>query len=176
MTPQLIQPGNDTIDVELEHLTYFAYLLTLDPDLALSVVMTAIDTSTEDLASRDDLLRRTIEMCLAELRLKASTASDRDSLAVAALLYSDSSRAPSTLALCLKEQINGDPILLLKSAERIAFVLHHVLGYSINGAAAMAQIGGKEYHTQLRNAYAQLASPLLGPYAIAGPNFCSDFN
>src|SRR5262249_19858331 len=86
--------GNDAIDVELDQLTDSAYLLTLDPALALSVVMaaidTSIDTSMENPASRRDLLRRTIEISLARLRLDASAASDRESLAVEALLYSDS--------------------------------------------------------------------------------------
>ena len=43
MTPQPIQQVNRSLDVELDQLTYSAYLLTLDPDLALSVVMAAID-------------------------------------------------------------------------------------------------------------------------------------
>jgi DNA-directed RNA polymerase specialized sigma24 family protein len=68
----------------------------------------------------------------------------------------------------LKEQTNGNPILLLDSGARIAFVLHHVLGYSIHGAAAMVQISEKQYHTQLRKAYLQLASLQLGADAIAG--------
>jgi hypothetical protein len=168
MTPQLIQPGNDTIDVELDQLTYSAYLLTLDPDLAFSVVMAAVDTSMEDHVPRHDLLRRTIEISLAQLRLNVSAASDRESLAVEALLYSDSSFATSKWALFLKEQADGNPILFLDSGARVAFVLHHVIGYSINGAAAMAQISEKEYHTQLLNAYLQLASLQLGPYVIAG--------
>jgi hypothetical protein len=168
MTPQLIQPANLSIDAELDQLTYSAYLLTLDPDLALSVVMAAVDASTEVLASRDDLLWRTIEMSLAQLRLDASAASDRESLAVEALLYGDSSLATSKLALSLKEQTNGNPILLLDSGARIAFVLHHVLGYSINGAAAVTRISEKEYQTQLRKAYLQLASLQLGAQAIVG--------
>jgi len=168
MTPQLIQPLNNSIDVELDQLTYSAYLLTLDPDLALSVVMAAVDASMGDLASRGDLLRRTIEISLAQLRLDASAASDRESLAFEALLYSGSSPATSTLTLSLKEKTKGNPILLLDSCARIAFVLHHVLGFSINGAAAMARISEKEYHKQLRKAYLQLASLQLGAYAIAG--------
>jgi hypothetical protein len=168
MTPQLIQPANLSIDAELDQLTYSAYLLTLDPDLALSVVMAAVDASTEVLASRDDLLWRTIEMSLAQLRLDVSAASDRESLAVEALLYGDSSLATSKLALSLKEQTNGNPILLLDSGARIAFVLHHVLGYSINGAAAATRISEKEYQTQLRKAYLQLASLQLGAQAIVG--------
>jgi hypothetical protein len=167
MTPQLIQPGND-IDIELDQLTYSAYLLTLDADLAFSVAMAAIDTSMEDPASHHDLLRRTIEMSLAHLRLDDFAASDCESLAVGALLYSDSSLAKSRLALFLKERTDSNPILLLDSGARIAFVLHHVLGYGIRVAAGIAQIGEKEYHTRLRKAYLQLASLNLGAYAIAG--------
>jgi hypothetical protein len=168
MTTQLIEAGNDTTDVELDQLTYSAYLLTLDPELTLSVVMAAIDTSMEDLASRGDLLRRTIEMSLAQLRLDTSAAWDRESSAVATLLYSDSSFGASKLARALREQTDGNPILLLESRARIPFVLHHVLGYSNNVAAAMAQISEKEYRIQLRNAYLQLASLQLGADAVAG--------
>ena len=168
MNAQTIQTGNNSIDIELDRLTYSAYLLTLDPDLALSVVMAAIDMSMEDLGSGSDLLKRTIEISLAQLRPDGSTTSDRESLAFAALLYGGSSIATPNLALALKEQTNGNPILLLDSCARIAFVLHHVLGFSINGAAAMARISEKEYHKQLRKAYLQLASLQLGAYAIAG--------
>lgn len=168
MTPQLTQSANDTIDVELDQLTYSAYLLTLDPDLALSVVMAAIDASMEDPATHRDLLRRTVEISLAQSRTDASPASDRESLAFEALLYSDSDLAMSSVALSLREQSNGNPILLLDSGARIAFVLHHVLGYCISRAAAMAHISEKEYRTQLRNAYLQLASLQVGSYAIAG--------
>jgi DNA-directed RNA polymerase specialized sigma24 family protein len=120
----------------------------------------------EDLASRRDLLHRTIEMSLAELRLNASAASDRESLAVEALLYGDF--AMSKRALTLKKQRNSNPIVLLDTGARIAFVLHHLLGYSVNGAAEMVQISEKEYRTQLRKAYLQLASVQLARYAIAG--------
>lgn len=168
MTPQLIQPGNDAIDIELDQLTYSAYLLTLDPDLAHSVVMAAIDTSMEDLAPRGDMLRRTVEISLAQLRLDTAATSDRESFPLEALLYSDSTLATSQRALCLRRLTNGHPILLLNSGARVAFVLHHVLGYSINVAAAIAQISEKEYHAQLRKAYLQLASLQLEDYAIAG--------
>jgi hypothetical protein len=168
MTPQFARTGNNNIDVELDQLTYSAYLLTLDPDLALSVVMAAVDTSTEDHTSRQNLLQRTIEISLAQLRLNGSEASDRQSLAIEALLYSDSSPARSTLTFSLREQMNGNPILLLDSGARIAFVLHHVLRYSINEAATMAQIREKEFRTQLRKAYVQLAALRLGAYAISG--------
>jgi len=168
MTPQLAEPGNDPTDVELDQLTYSAYLLTLDPDLALSVVMAAVDTSIHDHASHRDLLRRAIEMSLAQLRLEASAASDRESLAFEALRYGDPSFRTSKLAHSLKELANCNPILLLDSGARIAFVLHHVVGYSVHGAAAMAQISEKEYRTQLRKAYLQLASLQLGADTVAG--------
>ena len=168
MTPQVIQPGSDSLDIELDQLTYSAYLLTLDPDLALSVVMAAIDASMDDLASQRDLLQRTIEISLAQLRFDSSATSDRESFPLEASLYHGSSLAGSKRALSLKALTNGNPILLLDSTARIAFVLHHVLGYSINGAAAMAKITEKEYHNQLRKAYLQLASLQLGAYAIAG--------
>jgi hypothetical protein len=168
MTPQPIPPGNESIDAELDQLTYSAYLLTLDPDLAVSVVMAAIDASMEDLASRGDLLQRTIEISLRQLRLDSSADSDRESFPFEAFLYSDSSFATSKRAISLKELTNGNPILLLASAARIAFVLHHVLGYSIEEAAAMTQISDKEYRTELRKAYLQLASLAVEPYGMAG--------
>ena len=168
MTTQRIQPGNESIDSELDQLTYSAYLLTLDPDLAFSAVMAAIDTSMEDLSSRGDLLRRTIEISLAQLRLDTSAALDRESFRLEALLYSDSSLSTSKRVLCLRELADGNPILRLESGARIAFVLNHVLGYSIKAAAAIAQISEKEYHTLLRKAYLQLASVRVGSYAISG--------
>ena len=168
MTPQFFQPGSDSLDVELDQLTYSAYLLTLDPDLALSVVMAAVDASMEDLDSNRNLLQRTIEISLAQLRLDTSAVSDRESFPLEALLYHDCSVAGSKRALSLKTLTNGNPILVLDSDARIAFVLHHVLGYSIREAATMAQISEKEYHRQLRKAYLQLASLQLGPYAIPG--------
>src|SRR5579863_8506515 len=90
MTPQLIQPGNDCIDTELDQLAYSAYLLTLDPDLALSVVMAAVDAAIEDQASTHDVLQRTIEISLTQLRLNPSAVLDRESFPFEAFLYSDS--------------------------------------------------------------------------------------
>jgi len=167
MTPQLIQPGNDSIDTELDQLTYSAYLLTLDPDLALSVVMAAVDAAIEDEASPRDVLQRTIEISLTQLRFNPSALLDRESFPFEALLYSDSSLTASKRARSLKELSTGNPILLLDSGARIAFVLNHVLGYSINVAASMAQMTEKEFHTQLRKAYVQLASLQPGAYAVA---------
>ena len=167
MTPQLIQPKNDSIDSELDQLTYSAYLLTLDPDLALSVVMAAVDTAIEDHDSYRDLLQRTIEMSLAQLRLDSAEAADRESFPFEALLYRESSLAESKRARSLKELSHGNPILLLNSGARIAFVLNHVLGFGVSRAAAMAQMTEKEFHAQLRNAYLQLASLQLGIDVVA---------
>jgi hypothetical protein len=122
----------------------------------------------EDLGSHRNLLQRTIEISLGQLRLDSSATSDRESFPLEALLYHDSTRSASKRALSLKALTNGNPILLLESDARIAFVLHHVLGYSINEAAAMAQITEKEYLKQLRKVYLQPASLQLGPYALAG--------
>lgn len=152
---------------ELDQLTYYVYLLTLDLDLSLSVAMEAIDTSMEP-ALRHDLLRRTIEIALAQLRLDASAASERESLAVQALLYSDSNFEASKRALFLEQQTNGNPILLLDLGARIGFALHHVFGYSFPETAAIAQISEKECRARLRKAYLQLASLQLGPYEIGG--------
>ena len=72
MTPQLSQPADKNIDAELDRLTYSAYLLTLDPGLALSLVMAALDDS---LGKPDaNLLGRTVELSLQQLRLAINLA------------------------------------------------------------------------------------------------------
>jgi hypothetical protein len=53
-------------------------------------------------------------------------------------------------------------ILALDAGSRIAFVLHHVLGYPVNEAAALAHIKQKEFRSHLRHAYVQLTSIQLG--------------
>ena len=59
MTPQISQAADKHIESELDRLTYSAYLLTLDPGVAVSVVMTAIDGSLEEVTTGPDLLERT---------------------------------------------------------------------------------------------------------------------
>jgi len=159
--------GDDAIDAELDQLAYSAYLLTLDSDKAFSAVMEAVELSLDGSASHGDLLRRIIDISLVQLGLDTPAEWDRESSAVEALLYSDSNFALSTTALFLKEQARN-PILLLYSGARISFVLHHVLGYSINEAAALVRLSEQEFGAQLRKAYLQLASLQLGTYAIAG--------
>jgi hypothetical protein len=72
MTPQISQTADKHIESELDRLTYSAYLLTLDPGLAVSVVMTAIDGSLEEITTGPDLLERTVELALEQLRRESS--------------------------------------------------------------------------------------------------------
>ena len=55
MTPQISQAADKHIESEIDRLTYCAYLLTLDPEVAVSVVMTAIDGSLEEITTGPDL-------------------------------------------------------------------------------------------------------------------------
>ena len=159
MTPDMSKTADRDLQAELDQLTYSAYLLTLDPGVAVSVVMTAIDGSLEHITADSDLIERTVELSLQQL-LKESTGWDRESSAVDAVLYGHSTAIDSAAFRSLKE-LSGNPILRLDSTSRIAFVLHHVLGYTIRDAAGKAQISEKQFRTQLRNAYLQLASVRL---------------
>lgn len=90
MTYESIQPAQTSIDVDLEQLTYSAYLLGLDEDL-------------------------------------------------------------------------NNPLLSLDSNSRIAFLLHHLLGYKIDDAALVLDLSEEEFRARLRSAYVQLASHEFGP-------------
>ena len=158
MTPQLIETANKGIEAELDRLTYSAYLLTLDPGLAMSVVMIALEGAQEDLSSPRNLLQRTVELSLQQLQRDYTERLDRESSAFEALLYGDAIAAESKRALSLKEKLSGNPIVLLDYAARTTFVLHHVLGYPITKAAAMLEMSEKEYRAHLRESYLQLAS------------------
>ena len=158
MTPQLIETAKKGIEAELDRLTYSAYLLTLDPDLALSVVMIALDGAQEDLSSRPGLLRRTVELSLQQLRRDSTARLDRESSAFETLLYGDTTAAESKRTLSFNENLSGNPIVLLDYAARTTFVLHHVLDYPITEAAAMLEMSEKENRADLRESYLQLAS------------------
>ena len=67
----------------------------------------------------------------------------------------------SAYLLCLDEDPNN-PILSLDSSSRIAFVLHHLLGYKIEDAAFLIEVSEKEFRACLRTAYLQLASGSVG--------------
>jgi hypothetical protein len=155
MTPQISQAADKHIAFELDRLTYSAYLLILDPGVAVSVVMTAIDGSLEEITAGPDLLGRTVELALEQLRHESRIEGDGESPAFDALLYRDSAAINSPTFQSF-EDLSGNPILLLDSTSRIA--LHHVLGYKLEEAAAKAQMDETEYRAQLRKAYLRLAS------------------
>jgi DNA-directed RNA polymerase specialized sigma24 family protein len=162
MSPRLLETADKGIEAELERLTCSAYLLTLDPGLALSVVMAALDRAEEELGPASDLLRSTVELSLRQLRREPTARSDRESSAFEAVLYGYSTHAASRRSASLKENMSGNPILALDYSARIAFVLHHVLGYKLNEAAAMSDMSEKEFRAHLRQAYLQLASSHFG--------------
>jgi|SRR6266478_4951526 len=94
MAPQISQPA-DNLQAELDRLTYSAYLLTLDAGVAVSVVMTAIDGSLEHITVDSDLIERTVELSLQQLRKESITGWDRESSAVDAVLYGRSTAIDS---------------------------------------------------------------------------------
>jgi hypothetical protein len=167
MTPQISQAADKHIESELGRLTYSAYLLTLDPEVAVSVVMTAIDGSLEEITTGPDLLERTVELALEQLRRESRTEGDGESSAFDAVLYGHSAAINSPTFELLKD-LSGSPILLLDSTSRIAFVLHHVLGYKLGEAAAKAEMDETEYRAQLRKAYLRLAAFQFEEQVLAG--------
>ena len=156
MTRQTSQPDTN-LQAELDRLTYFAYLLTLDPGKAFSAVERAIDGSLEETTVHSDLLARTVELVLEEALSESRTSWDGESSAYDVVLYGHSQAINSKTFQSLQD-LSGSPILLLDSTSRIAFVLHHLPGYKIGDAAAKARLTEKQYRAQLRRAYVQLAS------------------
>ena len=157
MTPYTSQTADHNLQAELERLAYSAYLLTLDPGVALSVVMTALDGSVDEITGGPDLLERTVALALEQLRREPRTEGDGESSAFDAMLYGYSAAINSPTLQSLKD-LGRNPILLLDSTSRIAFVLHHVLGYRLGEAAKKAQMDETEFRAQLRKAYLRLAS------------------
>jgi hypothetical protein len=156
MTP-LTSQADTNLQTELDRLTYSAYLLTLDPGKAFSAVARAIDGSLEETSPNSDLLERTVELALEEVLFESEARWDGESSAYDVLLYGRSAAINSKAFQSLQD-LNGSPILLLDSTSRIAFVLHHLLGFKISDAAAKARLTEKQYRVQLRRAYVQLAS------------------
>lgn len=70
--------------------------------------------------------------------------------------------AYSAYLYCLAEDLNN-PILSLDSSSRIAFLLHHLLGYKIEDAAFLMELSEQEFRACLRDAYLQLASREFSP-------------
>ena len=155
MTRQMSPTTENNLQAELDRLTYSAYLLTLDPGKAISAVERAIDGSLEE-TTVNSLLERTVELALEEV-LCESGRWDGESSAYDVVLYGRSAANDSKVFPSL-EDLSGSPILLLDSTSRIAFVLHHLLGYKVSDAAAKARLTQKQYRAQLRRAYLQLAS------------------
>jgi hypothetical protein len=161
MTQQSARTEEANIEAELDRLTYSAYLLTLDPDLALSVVLTALDWSLEKPISNSDLQRRTVELSLRQLQHLSGADGDSERPSYEAVLYDDSGMANSKRFSSPEEDISRNPILSLDAGSRIAFVLHHVLGYDIEESAVLADLDEKGFRAELRSAYLELASRQL---------------
>jgi hypothetical protein len=125
--------------------------------MAVSVVMRAIDGSIEHPTADPDLFERTVELSLRQLPSESTARWDGESSAFDVVLYGQS-RAAKFPAFQSLNDVSGNPILLLDSASRVAFFLHHVLGYTIHQAAVKAQVSEKEYRKELRKAYLPLAS------------------
>ena len=157
MTPQMSQTSEDNLQAELDRLTYSAYLLTLDPGKAFSAVARAIDGSLQENTANSDLLERAVQLALEDVLCESGARWDGESSAYDALLYGRSA-AINSKAFQSLEDLDGSPILLLDSTPRIAFVLHHLLGFKIRDAAAKVRLTEKQYRAQLRRAYLQLAS------------------
>jgi hypothetical protein len=121
-------------------------------------VLTALDWSLEKSISNSDLQRRTVELSLRQLQHQPGVDGDSECPTYEAVLYDDSGVANSTRFSASEEDISSNPILSLDAGSRIAFVLHHVLGYDIEESALLADLDEKGFRAQLRSAYVQLAS------------------
>ena len=121
------------------------------------MVERAIDGSLEETTIDSDLLERTVELALEDVLCESGKSWDGESSAYDVVLYGHFAAINSKAFQSLQD-LNGSPILLLDPTSRIAFVLHHVLGYKIGDAAAKARLTEKQYRSQLRRAYVQLAS------------------
>jgi hypothetical protein len=158
MTQQSARTEQTNIEAELDRLTYSAYLLTLDPGLALSVALTALDWSLDKPVANSDLQRRTVELSLRQLQHQSGVDGDSECPSYEAVLYDDSRVANSKRFSSSEEDMSSNPILSLDAGSRIAFVLHHVLGYNIEESVLLADLDEKGFRAQLRRAYVQLAS------------------
>ena len=155
MTPQMSWTTGNNLQAELDRLTYWAYLLTLEPGVAVSMVMPAIDWSLEEITSDPDLLQPTVELALEQSCRESGPGWDSESSPFDAALYGYSATLNSPAFESLKD-LTGNPILLLDSTSRIALVLHLVVGYKIREAARMAHMEEAEYRSELQRAYVQL--------------------
>ena len=169
MTPQMRSTQNSNPQAEIDRLTYSAYLLTLDLGKAFSAVERAIDRSPAQTTVQSDLLERTVEAALEDVLCGSGTSWDGEASAYDVALYGPPAAINSEAFQTLQD-LSGNSILLLDSVSRIAFVLHHLLGFKISDAAVKIRLTEKQYRAQLRRAYLQLASlPIeAGTRAIQG--------
>jgi hypothetical protein len=159
MIQQSVLDSQTSIEAELDQLTYSAYLLTLDLAKAFSAVTAAIDGSLEKLTPHSDLQRRTVELSLRQLQSEIPW--DREGSPYDPVLHTDSRLAcPKRFTSC-EEEVNGNPILSLDPGARVAFVLHHVLGYNIEQSASLVETDERRFRARLRSAYVQLAPERL---------------
>jgi hypothetical protein len=161
MIQQSVLDSQTSIEAELDQLTCSAYLLTLDLAKALSAVTAAIDGSLEKLTPHSDLQRRTVELSLHQLQGESSIAWDREGLPCDLICHTDLGLACSKRFTFFEEDMNGNPILSLDSGSRVAFVLHHVLGYNIEQSASLVETEERRFRARLRSAYVQLAPEQL---------------
>ena len=169
MTPQMSPTLNNNLQAEIDRLTYSAYLLTLDLGKAFSAVERAIDRSPAETTVQSDLLERTVEAALEDVLCESRTSWDGEASAYDVALYGRPA-AINSESLQTLQDLSGNAILLLDSVSRIAFVLHHLLGFKISDAAVKTRLTEKQYRAQLHRAYLRLASFALegGTPAIHG--------
>ena len=157
MTPQMSPTPKNNPQAEIDRLTYSAYLLTLDLGKAFSAVERAIDRSPAETTVQSDLLERTVEAALEDVLCESGRSWDGEASAYDVALYGPPAAINSEAFQTLPD-LSGSSILLLDSVSRIAFVLHHLLGFKISDAAVKTRLPEKQYRAQLRRAYLQLAS------------------
>ena len=169
MTPQMSQTPKSNLQAELDWLTHSAYLLTLDLGKASWAAVRAIDRSPEEATVKSDLLERTVELALEDALGESGTSWDGEASAYDVALYGLPAAINSESLQTLRD-LSDNSILLLDSTSRIAFVLHHLLGFEISDAAVKARLSEKQYRAKSRRAYVQLASFALegGTPAIHG--------
>lgn len=125
-------------------------------------MLTALDWSLEKPVQNSDLKRCTVELSVRHLQNQAAMDANNELPPYDSVLYDDSRMANSKQFSFSEEDMSNKPILALDSGSRIAFVLHHVLGYTIEESALLADMDVKGFGAQLRSAYVQLVSGRLG--------------
>ena len=152
---------DDTEDQLLE-LAYAAYLITFDPVMSVAAVMHAVGESAVEMAGmcsglkHSRLQRETIKASISYVRgqirrfpadpeptsRESEWPRDRPGLSASRRRSGD---------------FSGELMGIVDVGPRIAFVLHHVLGYSIGDSSLLLDIGMPDVQAWLKSAYVQLA-------------------